>query len=92
MPFWVYILQSETSGRYYCGHSSNVERRLNEHNDPDYRGSRTTNVLQGPWKAVWTIECKNRSEAVILERKIKKRGIGRYLTDAQMAESRRRRD
>jgi putative endonuclease len=92
MPYWVYILQSESTDRYYCGYSDNVQRRLNQHNDPEYRGSRTTKVLKGPWNVIWTQECKSRSQAVLLERKIKKRGIGRYLTDAQLAESRQRRD
>ena len=91
MPYWVYILQSESTGRYYCGYSDNVERRVNQHNDPEYRGSRTTKVFQGPWNVIWTKGCSSRSEAVVLERKIKKRGIGRYL-QAQLAESRLRRD
>ncbi len=80
MPHWVYILQSESTGRYYCGHSKNVEGRVNQHNDPKYRGSRTTKVFLGPWKIVWTQECASKSEAVILERKIKNRGISRYFT------------
>jgi putative endonuclease len=79
MSYWVYIIQSETTKRYYCGYSDNVERRLSQHNDPAYRGSRTTKVFQGPWNIVWTQECSSRSEAVVLERKIKKRGINRYL-------------
>ncbi len=40
---------------------------------------------------MWTQECENRSQAVVLEKKIKKRGIGRFLAD-QLAESRHRRD
>ena len=81
MPYWVYIIQSQSTSRYYCGYSDNVERRVNQHNDPEYRGSRTTKVFQGPWNIIWTKECPNRSEAVALERKIKKRGISRYLND-----------
>lgn len=27
MPYWTYILQSATSGHYYCGFSDNVDRR-----------------------------------------------------------------
>jgi putative endonuclease len=78
MSYWVYIIQSQSSGRYYCGHSDNVQRRVNQHNDPEYRSTRTTKIFPGPWKVVWTQK---------LERKIKKRGIGRYLTDVQLAES-----
>ncbi|MBN1625380.1 MAG: GIY-YIG nuclease family protein [Deltaproteobacteria bacterium] len=28
MPYWVYIIQSESTGRYYCGQSSDPQRRL----------------------------------------------------------------
>jgi putative endonuclease len=89
MPYWVYILQSQSIGRYYCGYSENVDRRINQHNDPEYRLTRTTKIWKGPWELTWKQECLNKSKAVVLERKIKKRGIGRYL-QAQLAESRRR--
>jgi len=86
MPYWVYIIQSQTTGRYYCGHSDNVERPLNQNNNPKYYGSHTTKVFQGPWSIIWTQECANKSKAVVLETKIKKRGIGRYL-ETELAES-----
>lgn len=83
MPQWVYIIQSETSGRYYCGQSSNVDQRVNQHNDPEYKLSKTTKRFQGPWKLIWSSECDDKSEATLLERKIKKRGIARYLEKVQ---------
>ncbi|MCK5340035.1 MAG: GIY-YIG nuclease family protein [Desulfobulbaceae bacterium] len=92
MSHSVYILQSESTGRHYCGYSNDVERRLRQHNDPDYRGSKTTKRFVGPWKLVNVFECESEGEAVRLERKIKKRGIFRYLKDIQLVESRQRRD
>ena len=92
MSHSVYILQSESTGRHYCGYSNDVERRLRQHNDPDYRGSKTTKRFAGPWKIIWQSECFSEGEAVKLERKIKARGISRYLKDVQLVESRRRRD
>jgi len=89
MSFWVYILQSQTTGRHYCGSTSDVERRLRQHNDPDYQLSKTTKRFTGPWKLRWIFECGTRSEAMVLEKRIKKRGISRYLVDAQSLESRR---
>ena len=83
MTQWVYIIQSASSGRYYCGQSSNVEQRLNQHNDPEYQLSKTTKRFKGPWKLIWSIECDNLSEATTLERKIKNRGIKRYLSKTQ---------
>jgi len=64
-----------------------VDRRVSQHNNPEYRGTRTTKVFQGPWNIVWSQQCSSRSDAMALEKKIKKRGIGRYL-QAQVAESR----
>ena len=92
MPYWTYILQSQSSGRYYCGHTDNLDRRLSQHNNPDYKSSRTTKVFKGPWEIVWTAESDSRGNAMILEKKIKRRGIKRYLLDVLSVESRRRRD
>ena len=86
--FWVYILKSRSTGRFYCGHTSDLNRRLAQHNDPDYRLSRTTKILQGPWEVVWSEEHPDRGKAMVLEKKIKKRGIGRFLENAQFVESR----
>ncbi|MCX8117207.1 MAG: GIY-YIG nuclease family protein [Desulfobacterota bacterium] len=61
MNLWVYILQSETTGRYYCGQTSNLQRRLLQHNDPQYHLSKTTKRLQGPWKLLWSQECPNQT-------------------------------
>jgi putative endonuclease len=85
LKYWVYIIQSQSTGRYYCGYSDNVDRRLSQHNDPQYQLTQTTKIWKGPWRVIWTQEYANKSEAVALERKIKKRGIGRYLED-QLAE------
>jgi putative endonuclease len=81
MAFSVYILQSDSSGRFYCGYSENVAQRLHQHNDPDYRLSKTTKRFKGPWNLVTTFSCDSLSDAVKLERKIKKRGIARFLQD-----------
>jgi len=44
--YFVYIIKSEQTGRYYCGYSSNPERRLRQHNDPHYRLSQNTKRLK----------------------------------------------
>jgi putative endonuclease len=85
VPYWTYILQSGTSSRYYCGSSDDVDRRVFEHNDPDYHGSKTTKRFEGPWELVWKLASATRAEAMALEKKIKKRGIGRYLDDLSRA-------
>ncbi|HAC25531.1 MAG TPA: excinuclease ABC subunit C [Cytophagales bacterium] len=77
MGFIVYILFSERTKRYYSGQTQDLENRLNEHN----RGE-TSSLKSGiPWTLVWSYSCASRSEAMQLEKKIKKRGAGRFLDD-----------
>lgn len=65
--FFVYILQSETTGKYYIRQTNNLEQRLLRHNThPD---SYTKN--KGPWRVVYSEECGTRSEAMRREKQIK---------------------
>ena len=94
-PFCVYVLRSESSGRFYCGITEDLNRRLRQHNDPGYRGSKTTQRFTGPWQIVWSEPAPSRAAAMARERAIKRRGMGRYLDDLQAqrtGESRQRRD
>jgi putative endonuclease len=43
--FYTYILQSNKSGRYYIGHTENIQERLKRHN----AGMVTTTKNKGPW-------------------------------------------
>lgn len=77
MKVFVYILFSSSLGKYYCGITSDIEKRLSEHNSG--KGNFTSKGV--PWSTITVIECSNRSEAMILEKRIKSRGIKRYLSD-----------
>ena len=90
MPYYVYILQSEATGRYYIGHTDDLVRRVRQHNDPDYKGSKTTKRFQGPWQLVYTEEFVTRSDAMIYERQIKSWKSRKRI--AQLVESRLQRD
>ena len=79
MAFWVYILESQSTGRYYCGQTTDLPVRLLQHNDPHNDLSKTTKRFQGPWDLIWSQQAENGSAATRLERKIKKRGIRRFL-------------
>ena len=79
MTFHVYILQSSSTGRYYCGQTKNLEQRIRHHNDSGYRADATTRRFQGPWILVWSEEHPTRNSAMLRERQIKKRGIERFL-------------
>ena len=77
MKCFVYFLFSEKSGRFYVGISNDIEDRFRRHNNAESISTR----YGIPWKLVHTIECENKSAAMMLEKKIKARGISRFLTD-----------
>ena len=69
--FFTYILQSETTGRYYIGSTDNLRRRLSQHNDPDYSGTKTTKRFKGPWKLVYEESFESRAKAMSREKQLK---------------------
>jgi putative endonuclease len=87
MEHWVYILQSRSTGRHYCGQTRDLPARLAQHNDPTNDLAKTTKRFQGPWKLVWSEQVATGSEAVQLGRRIKKRGIERFLKDQVVVEA-----
>ena len=67
MSFHVYILQSQTTSRYYIGQTANVEERLAYHNANYSRALKN----RGPWQLVFREEFATRSEAMKRERQLK---------------------
>ncbi|MEE8541821.1 MAG: GIY-YIG nuclease family protein [Desulfobacterales bacterium] len=63
--YFTYILQSISTQRYYIGSTDNLDRRLAQHNDPDYKGSKTTKRFKGPWHLVYHETFHTRSQAMI---------------------------
>ena len=77
--FYIYIIHSAKLQRYYVGSTENVEKRLQEHNAGKSKSTRAGL----PWALIHTESLATRSEAILQERKIKARGIGRYLSDLE---------
>ena len=77
MNYTIYIIQSEITGRYYCGQTCDLEDRLARHNNGESKSTKSGR----PWNPIWTAEVATRSEAVRLESHIKKRGIRRFLEE-----------
>lgn len=65
--FYTYILYSESADKFYIGQTSNMSERIIFHN----KGYQTYTKKYIPWKLVLSIEKETRSEAIILERKLK---------------------
>ena len=67
MPYYLYILKSQSTDFSYVGHTSNLEKRLLEHNG----GKSLSTRARRPWRLVYKEEYTTRSEAVLRERYFK---------------------
>ncbi|MGC1619737.1 MAG: GIY-YIG nuclease family protein [Candidatus Acidiferrum sp.] len=65
---FVYILQSETTHRYYVGSTNDLVRRLEEHG----RGHTLSTRERGPWTLVYQEQCESLLEARRRELEIKR--------------------
>ena len=69
--YYVYILFSSSSDRYYIGHTPDVQKRLEEHNNPTRSDKYTAKHL--PWELILFFKVSSdRGEAMIVERFIKR--------------------
>ena len=68
--FFTYILENP-DGKFYIGHTDDLEQRLANHNRVDKNGGKFTRKNE-PWKLVWTEPKPTRSAAMQRERQIKK--------------------
>ena len=75
--FYVYIIYSDLTEKFYVGQTNDLQNRFERHNQGFVNSTR-----KGcPWKLIRFFECASRSESMLLESKIKKRGIKRFLAD-----------
>jgi len=73
--YFVYIIYSLKSDRYYVGQSIDVESRLSSHNNGI---SKYTSVADD-WEIVYTEAYPSRSEAIGRERQIKRMKSRKYI-------------
>ncbi|WP_363152335.1 GIY-YIG nuclease family protein [uncultured Mucilaginibacter sp.] len=76
MTFYVYILYSPTSGKYYVGQTGNLDQRLEKHNSATFANSATKAGI--PWEIYYVIECISRKQAVNIESHLKKMRSTKY--------------
>ncbi len=75
MIVFLYILRSETTGRFYVGQTRDLQERLVYHNANYSRELKN----RGPWKLVYSEEYASRSEAVCRERYIKRQKSRQFI-------------
>ena len=65
---YTYILKSLKNGKLYIGQTRDLEKRLKRHNT----GQNKSTKDNGPWELIYSKGFKTRSEAILLELKLKK--------------------
>jgi putative endonuclease len=65
---FVYIIESLTSQQWYFGYSTDLDRRLEGHNN----GLNKSTCGRGPWKFIFIREFSSKSAALVFERYLKK--------------------
>lgn len=79
--YTVYVIGNARGDRY-VGQTNDVAKRLQQHNDPLFRGTLHTKRRRGPWKLLYTETFVTRAEAMRRERYLKT-GRGREWLRAQ---------
>ena len=69
--YYTYIIQSETTGKFYIGYTSDLEARISQHNDPLNSKRKTTAKNNGPWILVHSESFNSKTEAIKREKQIK---------------------
>ncbi len=67
VKYFVYILKSQKSSKYYIGQTTNIKRRLLQHNN----GKSKSTKSGIPWELVYSEDYATRTESVQRERYIK---------------------
>ncbi len=67
MSYYVYILFSKSTKTFYKGSTNEYLDRINRHNN----GEEISTKHGSPWILIWETEKQTRSEAIILEKKLK---------------------
>ncbi|MBK6932987.1 MAG: GIY-YIG nuclease family protein [Saprospirales bacterium] len=67
MRHYIYILQSQVDASFYTGYTSNISRRLQEHN----AGLSSFTSRKIPWRLVYFEDFDDKSDALKRERFIK---------------------
>ena len=77
--FWVYILFSKSIDRFYVGYTENLESRLSQHNSHVFKRSYTEKAED--WEIFFSLECASESQAISIEKHIKKNKSRKYFAN-----------
>ncbi|MBU0459146.1 GIY-YIG nuclease family protein [Patescibacteria group bacterium] len=78
--FHVYLIESEPNGKWYIGYTTDLKRRLAEHN----RHKNTSTAKESKWKLIYCETYLNKMDALGRE-KFLKSGSGRRFLKKQLS-------
>jgi len=79
--YCVYLLENQQDKSWYIGFTSDLKRRITEHNNK--QGGRTTRTKQGKWKLIYAEAYLDKQDAIGRE-KFLKSGSGRKYLKKQL--------
>jgi putative endonuclease len=82
LDYCVYVLYSKKINHFYIGVSSNVEKRLLQHNSSFYKKAYTTQ--SNDWEVYYKSICLKKELAMKIERHIKKMRNRSYLENLKV--------
>ena len=77
MKYYVYILKSLSTGRFYVGQTKNLNERVAYHKADYSRALKN----RGPWELVYSEEFNSRGEAMRREYRIKRQKNPQFIED-----------
>ncbi|OGP76331.1 MAG: hypothetical protein A2W09_08145 [Deltaproteobacteria bacterium RBG_16_50_11] len=75
MVYFVYIIQSDKDGSYYIGYTSDLEERVERHN----QGRSAFTRSKAPWKLIYQEFFSSKSEAMRRENERKRKKTRAYI-------------
>ena len=70
--YTVYVIQSSTTGKLYIGYTSDIAKRILQHNEENSHNKRGyTHKNKGPWKIVYSEEYERVDVARRREKELK---------------------
>jgi putative endonuclease len=73
--YYLYLIESETSGKYYIGQTSDLKTRLDDHNGKRKKYTKG----KGPWHLIGYKNFRSRGEAMLEEQRLKRAKNRKYI-------------
>jgi len=68
---FVYAIYNRENNKVYIGQTSDISRRLSEHNEKELNRGHFTAKFSGQWELIYSEETRNRSAAIAREKQLK---------------------